>query len=107
MRKTIRNVTIVVPVLMASCQVSLYRKNGPVTSQASITATAPAKVRGRPASRAGALADRAHQETPSRKWSNRGQVEEECSWVGTFIALLRIAQYCYQPRSNSREFAAP
>jgi hypothetical protein len=30
MRKTIKKVTIVVPVLMTSCQVSLYLKIGPV-----------------------------------------------------------------------------
>jgi hypothetical protein len=62
MRKTMRNVTMVVPVLMTSCQVSLYRKNGPVISQASITATAPAKVRGRPASRDVALANRVNND---------------------------------------------
>lgn len=31
MRNTIRKVTIVVPVLIRSCQVSLYPNNGPVT----------------------------------------------------------------------------
>ena len=37
-RNTIRNVTIVVPVLITSCQVSEKWKIGPVTSQTTITA---------------------------------------------------------------------
>jgi len=47
-QKTIRNVTIVVPVLMTSCQVSLNPNKGPVTAQTSTTATAKRKVAGRP-----------------------------------------------------------
>jgi hypothetical protein len=39
---------MVVPVLITSCQVSLNLKNGPVTSQTTITATASVKVLGRP-----------------------------------------------------------
>src|SRR4030095_14298847 len=40
MRNTIRNVTIVVPVLMTSCHVSEKWKIGPVTAHARMTATA-------------------------------------------------------------------
>jgi hypothetical protein len=47
-KKTIRNVTIVVPVLITSCQVSLNRKIGPVTAQARTTAAASRKAEGAP-----------------------------------------------------------
>src|SRR5829696_2384911 len=43
-RKTIRNVTIVVPVLMTSCQVSEKPKNGPETAHTRMTPTAARKV---------------------------------------------------------------
>jgi hypothetical protein len=39
-RKTIRKVTIVVPVLMTSCHVSENRKIGPVTAQTTMTVMA-------------------------------------------------------------------
>ena len=45
-RKTIRKVTMVVPVLMTSCQVSLKWKSGPVTAQTRMTTTARPKVEG-------------------------------------------------------------
>jgi hypothetical protein len=51
MRNTIRKVMIVVPVLITSCQVSLNRKSGPVTSQARITLTARMKAAGLPVTR--------------------------------------------------------
>src|SRR5690242_15129216 len=41
-RNTIRNVTMVVPVLITSCHVSEKWKIGPVTSQTTITITASA-----------------------------------------------------------------
>ena len=41
-----RNVTMVVPVLMTSCQVSLNLNNGPVKAQSTMTATAIPKVDG-------------------------------------------------------------
>ena len=41
-----RKVTIVVPVLMASCQVSLKPKIGPLTPQTTIAATAAANASG-------------------------------------------------------------
>src|SRR4051812_29124735 len=46
--KTIRNVTIVVPVLMMSCQVSEKPKIGPVTAQAMMTTTASTNAHGEP-----------------------------------------------------------
>src|SRR5262245_6281051 len=49
MRKTIRNVTIVVPVLMTSCHVSEKWKIGPVTAHARMTATATANAQELPA----------------------------------------------------------
>ena len=51
MANTIRNVTIVVPVLMTSCQVSEKPKIGPVMPHTSTTATAPTKANGVPAAR--------------------------------------------------------
>jgi hypothetical protein len=51
MRKTMRKVTMVVPVLMTSYQVSLKAKSGPVTSQTAMTRTAREKVTERPANR--------------------------------------------------------
>src|SRR5690349_12398117 len=47
-RNTIRNVTMVVPVLITSCQVSLKWKIGPITAQATITAAAAANAHGVP-----------------------------------------------------------
>jgi hypothetical protein len=47
-KNTIRNVTIVVPVLMTSCQVSENWKAGPVTAQTTIKRQATAKVDARP-----------------------------------------------------------
>jgi len=47
-RKTIRKVMMVVPVLITSCQVSEKPKTGPETSQTTMIATASRKVIGRP-----------------------------------------------------------
>jgi hypothetical protein len=46
MRKTMRKVTIVVAVLITSCQVLLKRKRGPLTSQTPMRTAAAAKVAG-------------------------------------------------------------
>src|SRR5215204_2525451 len=51
-RKTIRNVTIVVPVLITSCQVSEKLKNGPLAAQRRTTSTQAANVQGLPVARA-------------------------------------------------------
>src|SRR4051812_48057350 len=48
MRKTIRKVMIVVPVLMTSCQTSENLKIGPVTAQTTISVTAAMKAQGVP-----------------------------------------------------------
>src|SRR3954465_11073278 len=48
-RKTIKNVTMVVPVLMTNCQVSEKPNNGPVIAQTRITPAARIKVDARPA----------------------------------------------------------
>jgi hypothetical protein len=61
MRKTMRKVTMVVPVLMTSCHVSEKPKSGPVTAQTMMTSTASAKVAGRPVARAVHLAKRVNQ----------------------------------------------
>ncbi len=50
--------TIVVPVLMTSCQVSLKWKSGPVTAQSRMTRTASPNVTGWPEARAVAFANR-------------------------------------------------
>ncbi len=52
----------VVPVLMTSCQVSLNRNNGPVTSQARITPTASTKAVGLPVTFAVAFARRVNRD---------------------------------------------
>ena len=57
-RNTIRKVTIVVPVLITSCQVSLNLNSGPVIAHAAITSRARPKLNGRPAKRDAALARR-------------------------------------------------
>jgi hypothetical protein len=49
---TMRKVTIVVPVLLMSCQVFDHWKIGPLTPHTTMTASASAKVAGRPAWRA-------------------------------------------------------
>ncbi len=61
MTNTMRNVTIVVPVLITSCQVSLNPKMGPVTPHTSTTPTAAAKALGRPAAREDQRAKRVNQ----------------------------------------------
>src|SRR5215217_4720300 len=48
MRNTIRNVTMVVLVLMTSCQVSLKPKRGPVMAHVRMMAAAMRKAAGRP-----------------------------------------------------------
>jgi len=48
MRNTIKNVTMVVPVLMTSCQVSLYSKRVPVAAHATTIRTAAMKTTGLP-----------------------------------------------------------
>lgn len=48
-KKTIRNVTIVVPVLMINCHVSEYRNMGPVIAQTSTIIAASKNVNARPA----------------------------------------------------------
>src|ERR1041384_7240894 len=52
MRKTIRNVTMVVPVLITSCHVSLKWKIGPVVAHSTMMATATTNAVGWPAVRA-------------------------------------------------------
>ena len=60
MRKTIRNVTIVVPVLITSCQVSENWKNGPVIAHTTTVPSASAKTQARPTSREVAFATSAN-----------------------------------------------
>ena len=62
MRKTIKKVMIVVPVLMTSCQVSLNPKSGPVTAHAATTETAIMKVTGLPVILAVNFAKRENQD---------------------------------------------
>src|SRR4051812_22726851 len=47
-RKTMRNVTMVVPVLMMSCQVSEKWKAGPVIAHTTMIAIAPTNAHGEP-----------------------------------------------------------
>src|SRR5687767_4906775 len=53
---------MVVPVLITSCHVSLNPKNGPVTAQTTIVASARINARGRPVARDAALAKRLNAE---------------------------------------------
>jgi hypothetical protein len=62
MRKTVKNVMMVVPVLTTSCQVSLNRNKGPVTSPRRITPTARLNVDGLPVTRAVAFARRVNRD---------------------------------------------
>jgi hypothetical protein len=62
MRKTIKKVMIVVPVLMTSCQVSLNPKSGPVTAHATTTETAIRNVTGLPVTLAVNFAKRENQD---------------------------------------------
>src|SRR5688500_17345109 len=62
MRKTIKKVMIVVPVLMTSCQVSLNPKSGPVTAHATTTETAIMNVTGLPVTLAVNFAKRENQD---------------------------------------------
>src|SRR5688500_6751997 len=62
MRNTIRKVTMVVLVLITSCQVSLKRNRGPVRAQARMIPTAAANATGLPVTRAVRLAKRVNHE---------------------------------------------
>src|SRR5262245_61062355 len=62
MRNTIRNVTMVVLVLITSCQVSLKWKSGPLIPQTTIKVHAAANVSGRPAACAVAWANRVNSD---------------------------------------------
>jgi hypothetical protein len=55
MRNTIKNVTIVVPVLITNCQVSEKPKKGPLTAQTITTTVQIKKALGAPAARETAL----------------------------------------------------
>ncbi|MNX89065.1 hypothetical protein D3C86_1210640 [compost metagenome] len=55
-RKTIRKVMMVVPVLITNCQVSLNLKTGPVAAQTRTSSRHRMKVHGRPATLAVVLA---------------------------------------------------
>jgi len=57
-----RNVTIVVPVLITGCQVSLQWKMGPLIAHAATTHAASAKADGCPVAWAVVLANRVNQE---------------------------------------------
>lgn len=57
-----RKVTIVVPVLITSCQVSLKPKSGPVIAQTTIVPNARIKAAGRPVACAAAFAKRLNHE---------------------------------------------
>src|SRR4029450_13437199 len=61
-RNTIRKVTIVVLVLMTSCQVSLNPNNGPVTAQPTMTIAARRNASGWPMARAVLVAKRPKNE---------------------------------------------
>jgi len=62
MANTIRNVTIVVPVLMTSCHVSEKPNNGPVTPHTITMATAATNANGVPAAREHQRAKRVNSE---------------------------------------------
>src|SRR6478736_3830176 len=72
MRKTIRNVTMVVPVLITSCQVSEKWKNGPVTIHTRTVPRARAKTQARPASREVTFATSANSLFGVRKFLGGG-----------------------------------
>ena len=61
-RNTIRNVTMVVNVLMVSCQASLKPKSGPLIAHSTTMAPASAQVTGRPENCAVFLAKRVNQD---------------------------------------------
>jgi hypothetical protein len=64
MRKTIKNVIMVVLVLMTSCQVSLKWKIGPVIAQSTMIPRATINVTGRPAAREAKRAAWVNQDAP-------------------------------------------
>src|SRR5690242_13781191 len=84
MRKTMRNVTIVVAVLITSCQVSLNPKIGPETPQTTMIATAAMNVTGLPVLMAVHLAKREN--------SDLGFVGFICSSVDQNITASTAAE---------------
>src|SRR5688572_14070934 len=85
-----RNVTIVVAVLITSCQVSLKPNSGPLTPQSTMIAIAPANTYGRPQKREACFANLEYQ---LRECIGRSSLRR-CQEV-------RIAQ-----RPRSRQFPA-
>lgn len=69
MRITIEKVAIVVPVLMMSCHVSEYPKNEPDIAYTTMVRQHRAKVAGRPAAWAIALARRVNQAEMGPSWT--------------------------------------
>src|ERR1043166_8506720 len=101
MRNTIRNVMMVVPVLMMSCQVSLKPKSGPVIAQSAITATAAVNAIGRPVTFAVALAKRVNQVL-----DRVGRIGQEGSNLGAdpeaalLYRLARLRRRSWRPRGE-------
>src|SRR5262245_12348890 len=78
MRNTIRNVTMVVPVLMTSCQVSEYWKTGPEIPHTRIVPSAIAKAPVPPA----------HLVTISERDSKATPILQRCFWLMS-VAMRR------------------
>src|SRR6478672_8719287 len=90
MRNTIRNVTMVVPVLMTSCQVSEKWNAGPLSAHTSTIRSADRKVHGVPTACA-VVVDAAWRRMPARPAPDRlghaaRQVEPV---VGQLVPVLR------------------
>src|SRR6266700_3843271 len=114
-----RNVTMVVPVLIANCQVSLKSKIGPVTVQTSTTPTASTNTLGRPQKCAAAFANReyqvvlgmrtffrAHEREVRLRWIEDGRSPRE-PWnhreePGCPVALIRLLAARTRCRQRSR-----
>jgi hypothetical protein len=72
MMKTMRKVTMVVPVLMTSCQVSEKWKTGPVTAQTRMIRVAPAKAHVEPSQPEAEAANLPNQSFVVRAFTSNG-----------------------------------
>jgi hypothetical protein len=89
-RKTIRKVTMVVPVLMTSCQVSEKPKSGPVTAHTRMTATAARKLTEWPANAEVRVAKSANQRPRGLLLSLCGRTHRTPGWQGFKRLTIRI-----------------
>src|SRR5688572_19637311 len=99
MRKTMRNVTMVVPVLITSCHVSLKPNRGPLAAQITTMPNAVMNAIGRPVARAVVLAKRANHDEffiPLLRESSIARQSPPGGWLIVIHARNPHVRFCTQ-----------